>query len=355
MNHKISSIFLLLLVLLMGMDFILGYLTSDEIDEGFSCNNNSILYRNDTVWACLNYTIGSGATYYYNFTHQADGYFLYNDSTTIYYNETLLNLTIDGRAGGGDTRIKADFITLYNDSDTIYLNETYNNMTFQNWTEAKGYITSYIDTIWNFTTKWLYNDSTDTYFNETLLNETFQNWTEAKGYITTDTDTRVQGDLLYLYNDTDNMTLNETKLNMTFQNWTEAQGYGSGGIWSNSSETGVATYNGSINVTGEGNFSSNLNTNGNLTLGERITFALGGIIDNIVNDVTRIFAPTRINLESPEVNISGDIKGHGDSNITGNATFSGGVIDTPYYNITPNESDVVFQIKGSRNFTRRVG
>lgn len=67
---------------------------------------------------------------------------LYNDSTHLYFNETILNETIDGRAvaGATDTRVQGDFIYLYNDSTDMSLNETKLNMTTQNWTEAKGYV-----------------------------------------------------------------------------------------------------------------------------------------------------------------------------------------------------------------------
>ena len=58
---------------------------------------------------------------------QADRIYLYNDSTTIYFNETLLNTTIDAR--GIDTQKQGDGVYLYNDSTIIYLNETYLNAT----------------------------------------------------------------------------------------------------------------------------------------------------------------------------------------------------------------------------------
>ena len=51
----------------------------------------------------------------------ADGNFLYNDTTTIYFNGTKLNATIDAR----NTGKAADGTFLYNDSNTIYLNSTY--------------------------------------------------------------------------------------------------------------------------------------------------------------------------------------------------------------------------------------
>jgi len=56
MNHKISSIVLILCIFIFGSFFALGYLTSEEIQEGFNCPNNSILFFSETSqeWGCAN-------------------------------------------------------------------------------------------------------------------------------------------------------------------------------------------------------------------------------------------------------------------------------------------------------------
>ena len=53
----------------------------------------------------------------------ADGIYLYNDSTTVYFNSSKLNATINAK----NTEKSADGIYLYNDSTTVYFNSTYAN------------------------------------------------------------------------------------------------------------------------------------------------------------------------------------------------------------------------------------
>lgn len=60
-----------------------------------------------------------------NFRWLADNIYLYNDSSTIYFNEAKLNQTIDLR----DTQKNTTGFYLYNDSTTIYFNETQLNNT----------------------------------------------------------------------------------------------------------------------------------------------------------------------------------------------------------------------------------
>ena len=70
------------------------------------------------------------------------GFYLYNDSTTIYFNETQLNITIDAR--DTDTQKKADNNYLYNDTDTIYFNETKLNNTIDDRAVGTNYYPSNI-------------------------------------------------------------------------------------------------------------------------------------------------------------------------------------------------------------------
>ena len=57
------------------------------------------------------------------------GDYLYNDSTTIYYNETKLNETITTLDTDTDTHVKGDDIYLTNDSTIMYFDETKLNTT----------------------------------------------------------------------------------------------------------------------------------------------------------------------------------------------------------------------------------
>jgi hypothetical protein len=135
-------------------------------------------------------------------THVAgDPPYLYNDSTTMFFNETKLNLTIDARENDTNTHVNGSPPYLYNDSTTMYFNETKLNLTI----DARENDTN---THVNGSPPYLYNDSTTMYFNETKLNLTI----DARE---NDTNTHVNGSPPYLYNDTTTMYFNETKLNLT--------------------------------------------------------------------------------------------------------------------------------------------
>ena len=61
-------------------------------------------------------------------THVAgDPPYLYNDSTTMFFNETKLNLTIDARENDTNTHVAGSPPWLSNDSTTMYFNETHFN------------------------------------------------------------------------------------------------------------------------------------------------------------------------------------------------------------------------------------
>lgn len=70
-----------------------------------------------------------------------NGFYLYNDSTYIYFNETKLNETIYAIAGIVDTNTEKAGAQpyLYNDSDYIYLNETKLNATIVDISEVNVY------------------------------------------------------------------------------------------------------------------------------------------------------------------------------------------------------------------------
>lgn len=85
------------------------------------------------------------------------GIFLYNDSTNIFFNDTLLNDTIDAR-----------------DSSTIYTNGTDISLVGTTFSLIQGVYLKVVDffTKATGTSGYLYNDSTTIYFNETKLNDT---------------------------------------------------------------------------------------------------------------------------------------------------------------------------------------
>src|SRR3989339_96382 len=154
----------------------------------------------------------------------ASGNYVYNDSTTIYFNETKLNYTIDLRAGG----------------DNSSWNESYANTQYAD--------ISVVDTQKNASGNYVYNDSTTIYFNETKLNRTIDlrdtnettrfnnlvgNCSSGDFVFGVDSSgnkvcltpsgsgdiTSVQGDNFYIYNGSNSgavvLAFNETKLNNT--------------------------------------------------------------------------------------------------------------------------------------------
>ena len=71
-------------------------------------------------------------TWYLDTKWNTTGKYLYNDSTTIYLNETKLNQTIDNRiVVGTDTHIQADNNYLYDNYTTMFFNESKLNNTIQ--------------------------------------------------------------------------------------------------------------------------------------------------------------------------------------------------------------------------------
>lgn len=143
------------------------------------------------------------------------GPYLRNDSTTIYFNESLLNSTIDARASSGSGK-NGSGIYLLNNETTMYLNETRLNATISDlatgvsggwnngsvWTNTSlnvnvsGNVTTsalcldgvcqsswpaITDTQKNVSGPYLSNTSTTIYFNETLLNQTINERILADG------------------------------------------------------------------------------------------------------------------------------------------------------------------------------
>ncbi len=194
------------------------------------------------------------------------GFYVYNNSGTIFFNETFLNGTIDNRAGDNaswnqsfanslyadisvidtDTQKTTDGLYLYNNSGTIFYNETKLNETIDNRDSDTTYNTecSAGDFILNLTPLggvtcgtpagsgditdvqgdgvFIYNGSTsgavNLLFNKTPLNNgitlTEANITDLTH--TTDTQKTTSGD--YIYNNSNTIFFNESFLNNTIDN-----------------------------------------------------------------------------------------------------------------------------------------
>ena len=158
---------------------------------------------------------------------KAEGY-LYNDSTTIYLNDTKLNITIDGRRLLNDT----NGVYIYDNGKKIYLNETKLNQTINSLDEdtlaglgcGSNEIVKYNGSLW------------------LCANES------ASGSMWNITGSD------YLVNESGVLDVNETKLNASI----------------------VAAAN-IYNESGT-----------NLTLADKLTFRLGEIVDNIVDSWVRV-------------------------------------------------------------------
>ena len=101
--------------------------------------------------------------------------YLSNDSTTMYFNETKLNETIDAREVDTNTHVIGNPPYLSNDSTTMYFNETKLNETI----DARE-----VDTNTHVAgvAPWLFNDSTTMTFNETHFNDSVPGlnyWTQS--------------------------------------------------------------------------------------------------------------------------------------------------------------------------------
>ena len=182
------------------------------------CSANQIMKWNGSVWQCASDVDTQKTT---------TGFYLYNDSTTIHFNETKLNGTIDLR--DDDTIWNVVYNWLFNNSGSLDFNETKLNATI----DARAALAD-TDTQKTTTGFYLYNDSTTIYFNETQLNNTINalendtlgslscstneiakwNGTEWLCSADADTNTLYFADGIYIYNNGSNFFfLNETKLN----------------------------------------------------------------------------------------------------------------------------------------------
>jgi hypothetical protein len=136
----------------------------------------------------------------------ATGY-LYNDSTTIYLNETKLNLTIDLRDNDTTYSHLSNFTDDLGNRGYVVLSNFTNDLGIGNWTMDKPnyYLSSNPFAFYNSTTL-PSSTETDPYWtgNFTLYNSSWS--------LDTNTQKNATG---YLYNDSTTIYLNETKLNQT--------------------------------------------------------------------------------------------------------------------------------------------
>jgi len=112
---------------------------------------------NDSITCTLATTSGVTA---------GNGPYLYNDSSSITLNETVLNTTIDARIPAAAGSSKTGVLPyLFNDSTFMYFNDTMLNLTIDARQITSGEKSG--------AAPYLFNDSTAIYANETALNVTF--------------------------------------------------------------------------------------------------------------------------------------------------------------------------------------
>lgn len=157
---------------------------------------------------------------------ESGGEYLYNDSTTIYFNDTLLNSTIDNRSvSSGGTGGNVSNLSQLDDT-TIDDTATSDDDVLAWDTTTDSWITKAINTIIDFLTKAQVDSRIES--NYTNLQSKIKN-----------------ADDDFLYNDTNTIYLNSTKLNETITNLSGTGGATQDGIWENVS--GVANFDGNIN------------------------------------------------------------------------------------------------------------
>ncbi len=164
--------------------------------------NNASFFNFSMIGSCSNgqsikqvYENGSVVCEDDTNTQVAGSGYLYNDSTHMYINMTLLNATMDLR----DAEDNASWNESYADTKYINKNEEGNlNVNSTSWWSS---VTSWL-------TGWFVNNGGVLEFNETKLNMTIDDRIAAE-------DTRVAGDGFYLTNDSTTMTFNDTLLNIT--------------------------------------------------------------------------------------------------------------------------------------------
>ncbi len=144
-------------------------------------NDSATIFFNDTQ---LNITIDDRER-----LMEAIGPYLFNNSLNIFFNDTLLNETIDNRDKLKDTVGPY----LFNDSVAIFFNDTLLNITIDDRDKLKDTLGPYLS-----------NDSLTIFFNDTLLNITID-----------DRDKLMDAIGPYLSNDSLNIFFNETLLNIT--------------------------------------------------------------------------------------------------------------------------------------------
>ena len=179
-------------------------------DKSFIINNSGVFWDN--------VILGSGT----NTQKTTNNFYLYNDSTIIYFNETQLNATIDNKVGGDNSswnETHAD--TLYSD---IQWNYNQSTATFNMWNST--WDNSYMN-VWNYNqstaTFNMYNITWSSTYNSTYnAKTTFPGWTNVAFKNKTNIFTENQ-------NFTGNISLSNTKficLNSTCGQWIMANSSG---------------------------------------------------------------------------------------------------------------------------------
>ena len=212
-------------------------ISDDETIAGWNLTLDGIFF-NETL---LNATIDNRDSDTADTQKNASGPYLYNDTLTIYLNGTLLNLTIVDLVQEYDTNTEKNAAGyLYNDSTTIYLNDsklnasvidltngTYvpysnpiNNVVLTGYNLTADFLFGFVDwsqltNVPNFLTGVTNNPYVYLNGTEVAFNETALNATISD--LDTDTDSRVNTSGPYLYNDTYTVYFNSTLMNITIQ------------------------------------------------------------------------------------------------------------------------------------------
>ena len=186
------------------------FIYSDNITANNITANNFYggNYTGDWLFAKINWSnIQNVPSSFINTEKSGGGHYLYNDSTSIYLNETRLNNTIGDYSNGTYVPYVGGLSNLILSSYNITANFLFGTVDWSQLISVPFFVN-------NVTINpYLYLSGSSMGLNETTLNATIADI--AMGY---DTDTRMNASGPYLYNDTTTIYLNETKLNQTIDN-----------------------------------------------------------------------------------------------------------------------------------------
>jgi len=264
-------------------DYYLGVQINDESEMTPLINLTSTPYSYRA-----NITDNLDSTANYQVANLSADFFIGNGSLLT---DVCLSNGTGCLASGTDTQKSGDDDLLYNDSTAIYFNRTkaaedldVNSSTW--WAGISGWVSG-----------WFYESGDDLTFNETKLNETIDDRGSANNWSSTYNAT-------YDAKVTDNSSWNESYADTLYADISVVTDNES---WNESYADGLY-----VDIAGD-TMTGDLSTK-NLTVTEKITFALGEVIDNIVDGWVRI---------TGGLNVTGNAIVGGDLNVSGNITGTG--------------------------------